>query len=309
MWPAFQFRSNVSLLGCLHHEHASGFVNGAALEDQLDNDDAQVGRILSRREILFLLGGAGALVAVGAGCSDSSPKSAATSAAPSTTPGSAATAGSTSASTSAAGAATATKMPNCVVSPALTEGPYFVDEKLNRSDIRPDSSTGTASPGTPLLLGFNVLGVAAAGCTALANAVVDVWHCDALGAYSDASDPSFNTKGKNFLRGSQVTDSAGLVKFTTIFPGWYQGRAVHIHFKVRGAAAGGKSYEFTSQIFFDEAQIDEIFAKAPYSTKGSGRLKNASDGIYNQGGQALLLPLTKSGDGYAGTFDIGVKLA
>ncbi|MEO6397522.1 MAG: intradiol ring-cleavage dioxygenase [Tepidiformaceae bacterium] len=275
----------------------------------MDNDDAQVGRILNRREILFLLGGAGALVAVGAACSDSNSKGAATAGPSTSTPGSATTAGSTSASTSAATTAAATKMPTCVVSPALTEGPYFVDEKLNRSDIRPDTSTGTASAGMPVLLGFNVSGVGAAGCTALAAVVVDVWHCDAVGVYSDASDRSFNTKGKNFLRGSQVTDSAGQAKFTTIFPGWYPGRAVHIHFKVRGAAAGGKSYEFTSQLFFHEAQIDEIFMGVPYSSKGSGRLMNASDGIYNQGGQALLLPLTKTDEGYAGTFDIGVKLA
>lgn len=274
----------------------------------MDNDDAQVGRILNRREILFLLGGAGALVAVGAGCSDSNGKASVTTGPSTATPGRSATA-SSSVATSAATTAAATKMPTCVVSPAVTEGPYFVDEKLNRSDIRSDPGTGVVSAGTPLLLGFNVSGVAGAGCTALSGAVVDVWHCDALGVYSDASDPSFNTKGKKFLRGSQVTDAAGQVKFSTVFPGWYRGRAVHIHFKVRGAASSGKSYEFTSQLFFQEAQIDEIFANAPYVAKGQGRTKNASDGIFNQGGKTLLLPLTKSGASYAGTFDIGVKLA
>jgi len=275
----------------------------------MENDDAQVGRILNRREVLFLLGGAGALVAVGAGCSDSDSKpSAATTASPGSTAATGSSSVGTTAATSAAVAA-ATKMPTCVVSPAFTDGPFFVDEKLNRSDIRPDTGTGVASAGTPLLLGLNVLSVGAAGCTALAGAVVDVWQCDALGAYSGASDPSLNTKGKNFLRGSQVTDSAGQVKFTTVFPGWYRGRAVHIHIKVRGAASGGKSYEFTSQLFFDEAQIDEIFANAPYVGRGVGRTKNASDRLYNQGGKSLLLPLTRGSNGYAGTFDIGVKLA
>ncbi|MEO6397004.1 MAG: intradiol ring-cleavage dioxygenase [Tepidiformaceae bacterium] len=274
----------------------------------MDNDDAQVGRILNRREILFLLGGAGALVTVGAGCSGSNDKSSATGS-PSTPAQAGAATSSAGVAANSSASASATKLPTCVVSPELSEGPYFVEQKLNRSDIRSDPASGATSAGVPLLLAFKVSGVTGAGCSALAAAVVDVWHCDAAGVYSDATDRSFNTKGKQFLRGSQITDSAGQVKFTTIFPGWYQGRAVHIHFKVRAANSAGKSYEFTSQLFFEEAQIDEIFANAPYIAKGQGRTKNAADGIFNQGGKTLTLPLTKSGNGYAGTFEIGVNLA
>ncbi len=85
------------------------------------------------------------------------------------------------------------------------------------------------------------------------GAIVDIWHCDAAGVYSDATDPGFNTVGKKFLRGYQVTDANGGVQFTTIYPGWYRGRTVHIHFKVRAKAKSGQSYEFTSQLYFDDA--------------------------------------------------------
>jgi protocatechuate 3,4-dioxygenase beta subunit len=262
----------------------------------MDNDDAPVGRFLSRRKILTLFGGAGAVWVVGAACSDDKPAS---TAATSTS----APAGSTA--TSAANPTTAVTA-QCVVSPALTEGPYFVDEKLNRTDIRSDSKTGKVVEGTPLLLTFQVGAAASNQCSALANAMVDIWHCDAAGVYSDASDPSFNTKGQDFLRGQQLTDSTGKAVFTTIFPGWYQGRAVHIHFKIRGTKANGQSYEFTSQLFFTDAQAIEAYQVAPYKAKGNPTLKNAGDGIYNQSGGKTLLTLTKTSAGYAGTFAIGL---
>src|SRR5437870_5415445 len=115
---------------------------------------------------------------------------------------------------------------SCVLTAALTEGPYFVDEKLNRSDIRTDPTTGAVSAGTPLALAFNVSRVANSACTPLTGAYLDVWHCDAAGVYSDVSGTS---SGRRFLRGYQITDAAGQAKFTTVYPGWYQGRAVHIH--------------------------------------------------------------------------------
>jgi protocatechuate 3,4-dioxygenase beta subunit len=191
--------------------------------------------------------------------------------------------------------ATATAVPNCVVKPALTEGPYFVDEKLNRSDIREDRG------GVPLMLAFNVSRVTGAACTALPGAQVDVWHCDADGVYSDVSQN--NSVGQKFLRGYQVTDANGKAAFTTIFPGWYSGRAIHIHFKIRTG-----SNEFTSQLFFDESAVDAILAKDPYRDRGSPNTRNANDGIYSNGGSQLLLPLKAEGSGYAGTFDIGLQL-
>jgi protocatechuate 3,4-dioxygenase beta subunit len=262
----------------------------------MDGDDAPIGRILTRREILTVLGvsSAGLIAACApAGVLNASPAASA-SAEPSAT-----------AAASAAGSA-AVALPSCIVRPALTEGPYFVDEKLNRSDIRSEPSTGQVKPGTLLALTFSVSRVSSGACASLQGAQVDVWHCDALGVYSDASDPSFNTKGQRFLRGYQVTDAAGQAKFTTIYPGWYQGRAVHIHFKIRTTAANGAVAGFTSQLFFDDALNTQVFASAPYSQKGAGWLRNASDGIYTGGGDKLLLKPVQSASGYAATFDIGL---
>lgn len=139
-----------------------------------------------------------------------------------------------SATTAAAASAAATAfgavavLPSWVVRPSITEGPYVVDQKLNRSDIRSDPSTNAVKPGATLALTFLVSKVSGTSCAALAS--VEVWLCDALGVYSDATDPTFgSTKGSKFLRGYQTTDASGTAKFTTIWPGWYQGRAVHIY--------------------------------------------------------------------------------
>jgi protocatechuate 3,4-dioxygenase beta subunit len=256
----------------------------------MDSDDAPIGRILSRREVLALFGGSS--VALLAACTLSDRSAAPATAAQQTT-----------AASATAASSVATALPSCIVRPALTEGPYFVDEKLNRADIRSDPASGTAKPGAQLTLTFLVSRVSGSACTALSGATVDVWHCDALGVYSDVSDPSFNTKGQKFLRGYQTTDASGRAQFTTIYPGWYQGRAVHIHFKIRPTSAS----EFTSQLFFDDALNAEVYAQAPYSQKGTqGIMRNSADGIYQQSGGKLLLNVTKSGGAYAATFDIGL---
>jgi protocatechuate 3,4-dioxygenase beta subunit len=264
-----------------------------------DDDDRPIGRILSRREVIALLGATGLATACApAVLSGTSPTAAAITTTPGTpvptaTPGVATT-----------GAAVAT--PSCIVRPALTEGPYFVDEKLKRADVRTEPSTGAMKPGFALALTFNVARVSSAGCAALLGAQVDIWHCDALGVYSDASDPSFNTKGQKFLRGYQLTDANGQAAFTTIYPGWYQGRAVHIHFKVRTTAANGAVSDFTSQLFFDDALNAQVFAQSPYSQKGTGWTKNVQDGIYTGGGDKLLLKPVQGGAGFTATFDIGL---
>jgi protocatechuate 3,4-dioxygenase beta subunit len=197
-----------------------------------------------------------------------------------------------------------------VVRPEQTEGPYFVDEKLNRSDIRSNPSDGAIKEGTQLRLKFNVSQVSASACVPLVGAFVDVWHCDAEGVYSDVADRAvgFDTTGQKFLRGYQVTEANGSAEFTTIYPGWYQGRTVHIHFKIRTSLdSAGK--EFTSQLFFDDALSDEVFAQAPYAAKGQRSTKNSTDGIYRSGGDQLTLSPTKEADGYAATFDIGLQMA
>ena len=199
--------------------------------------------------------------------------------------------------------------PSCIVTPAETEGPYFVDEKLNRADIRVDPSDGSVRPGVPLQLRLSVASVASS-CTALQGAQVDVWHCDALGLYSDVS--AEQSVGKRFLRGYQTTDANGVVNFTTIYPGWYSGRAVHVHFKIRTFSGSQKTLEFTSQLFFDDAISDAVYTQAPYSTRGARDTRNAADMVYtsnNNSGAGLLAGVTRIATGYQASFAIGLRLS
>ena len=144
-------------------------------------------------------------------------------------------------------------------------------------------------------------------CVPFEGALVDLWHCDALGVYSDVSDAGFNTVGKKFLRGYQPTDADGVARFITIYPGWYQGRTVHMHFKIRTGPDSTTGLEFTSQLFFDDALTDVVHAEQPYAAKGQRTLRNDGDGIYGDSGGELVLALAADGaGGYAATFEIGV---
>jgi protocatechuate 3,4-dioxygenase beta subunit len=191
------------------------------------------------------------------------------------------------------------------VRPEQTEGPFYVETSLERSDIRSDPRTGEMRPGVPLALVFAVSAARGGGCVPLAGAVVDVWHCDARGAYSD---PGAAGSGQGFLRGYQVTDAAGSARVTTIYPGAYGGRAVHIHFKVRTEPDAARGHEFTSQIYFDDALTDEVHARAPYARSGQRRVRNDADGPFRRGGHHLLLSVTRDGAGYAGTFPLALTL-
>jgi protocatechuate 3,4-dioxygenase beta subunit len=262
----------------------------------MDNDDRQIGRILGRREVLGLLGAAGgaALLVPRIGLAAPSARRPSAEVVDASTP------------------MFAQDVPSCVVRPELTEGPYFVDDQLNRSDIRVEPSTGSTSPGVPVTLTFNVSQIAAGSCAPLARAQVDVWQCDALGVYSGVTDTSFpsSTVGETFLRGYQLTDDNGVASFATIYPGWYRGRAVHIHFKIRSVASTGAAYEFTSQFFFDDALSDQVHSLEPYASKGQRDMRNASDGIYRSGGDQLLLNAVATDDGgYAASFPIGLDLS
>ncbi|MEZ4518939.1 MAG: intradiol ring-cleavage dioxygenase [Chloroflexota bacterium] len=297
----------------------------------MDNDDRPVGRVLTRREMLKLL----ASVTAAAAAASCVPRATGTSqatavptateeaiAAATTAPtatAAAATATTAPAATTAATvaatattetevAAAATVLPTCVVRPEMTEGPYFVDEMINRADIRSDPTTGEVKDGVPLALTFAVSRIGDM-CEPLPGATVDIWHCDATGVYSDVNDAFFgNTVGQKFLRGYQVTDENGLASFTTIYPGWYSGRTVHIHFKIR-MEESGRNYEFTSQLFFDDSLTDDVFTQQPYATKGERDTRNNNDGIYRNGGDQLLLNLTPTAEGYAATFDIGLDMS
>jgi protocatechuate 3,4-dioxygenase beta subunit len=264
----------------------------------MDSDDDTVGRVLTRREVLKLLGWTGAAVLTGC-----TPGLARVTIDPSGTVAASATATSGVLSGSATGVA----LPACVVRPESTEGPYFVDEGLNRSDIRSDPATGEIRPGLPLELIFRVMRVGAEGCLTLAGAIVDVWHCDALGVYSDVADPGFDTSGQKFLRGFQQTDGDGVARFLTIYPGWYPGRTVHIHF--RSPAADGSFYDFTSQLYFDDSLSDSVFTSSPYAAKGERGTRNQDDGIFRDGGEQLMLAPSPIAEGYSATFDIGLQLS
>jgi protocatechuate 3,4-dioxygenase beta subunit len=273
--------------------------------ESLDDDDRLIGRILSRREVLALIGAGGVAAGIAA-CVPGGSGSTATAGA-SAGPAGTGTAG-VSATASAAASADATAagaLPSCVVAPELTEGPYYVDVNLERSDIRPNTADGVAAEGAPLQLGWLVSQVDGDGCLPLEGAIVDVWHCDALGVYSAVQ----GSAGTDFLRGFQRTDASGAAAFTTVYPGWYQGRAVHIHFKIRTDPDAEAGFEFTSQLFFDDALSQQVYSSGVYASKGPQDQTNESDSIFNQSGGATLLDVTQDGDGYKTTFEIAVQLA
>ena len=243
----------------------------------MTDEDRPAGRLLSRREVVAFLGAAGVVWLAGGNLF---PRR----------------------------AVAGTLGPSCVVRPEQTEGPYFVDERLNRSDIRSDPTDGRVRPGTPLALTLQVSRLSAGDCQPLPGAQVDIWHCDALGVYSDVQDPGFNTIGQKFLRGYQITDARGSVRFVTVYPGWYAGRTIHIHFKIRTAPVAKRSFEFTSQVYFDDVLTDRVHADPPYAAQGPRTARNQHDWIFRRGGDQLMLAPTATADGYAAVFPIGLQL-
>ena len=239
----------------------------------MKDDKAPFAQLLSRRRALFGLGGAAFLGALAGRSSAQSP-------------------GGT---------------PACVVRPEQTEGPFFVDERLNRSDIRSDPDTGAVKAGVPLRVMFKVSRMSGGRCVSLPGAQVYVWHCDGEGVYSDVREIDMITRGQKFLRGSQATDATGTAAFTTIYPGWYRGRAVHIHFKIRTDPKAERGQEFTSQIYFNDGLTDRIFSQPPYANRRRRDVRNEDDGIFKDGGRRLIIALHEDGKGYAGTFDVALK--
>ena len=243
--------------------------------------------VFSRRELLALLGGAAGFMGVGqlVGCAGGPPGFSAP--------------------------YNQQNIAGCIVSPEQTEGPFFVDEKLNRSDLRVDPSNNSVSPGVPLKLTLFVSQIKNNVCTPLPAATVDVWHCDALGSYSDVRENASragDTRGRKFLRGYQMSDQQGKVEFKTIYPGWYQGRTVHVHYNIRTDPRSELGHELTSQLYFDEAITDAVHAQAPYVSKGQRDTTNSNDGIFRRGGKDLMLTLRKEADGYAAAYKVGLLM-
>ena len=248
----------------------------------MDTDDLPVGRILSRREVIQAFGAAGAALLVGSGNRSGTRRA----------------------------SASGIQLPPCVVRPEQTEGPFFADLELERSDIRSEPSNGVLMPGLPLQLTFQVSRVGNQECSPLPGARVDLWQCDAAGRYSAFQDRNAggDLRSEKFLRGYQLTDDSGTARFTTIYPGWYRGRAVHVHFKIRTEVESGSTYEFTSQLYFDDELTDQVHAEEPYAARGIRRTRNSNDGIFRRTGDQLLLSLSPASDGHEATFGIGLDL-
>jgi protocatechuate 3,4-dioxygenase beta subunit len=200
--------------------------------------------------------------------------------------------------------------------PQQTEGPYFVDGMPNRSDIRSETSDGSKQEGIPLQLIINVYGVGDDGyCIPFSGAKVDIWHANSQGVYSGVTEQG--TEGKNFLRGYQIADDNGTVQFTTVYPGWYEGRAIHIHVKVRSIEGLQDPFEWTSQFYLNNSINEQVQKQPPYSNHGPVNMLNEEDGIFagpstdglvqTNSGEYLMLNLTEDAQGYIGTFNIGVN--
>jgi protocatechuate 3,4-dioxygenase beta subunit len=184
---------------------------------------------------------------------------------------------------------TGTSSGSCAVAPTETEGPFptKVPASYVRSDIT-DGKTGYALTITITLSNSNN------SCAALAGALVDIWHCDAEGNYSEYGGTGMqatNYQSVHFLRGRQVTNAAGQVTFTSIFPGWYSGRATHIHVHVYSAS--GTSLKVT-QIAFPEGTGTAVAAVNGYAKGLSGYTTNATDNVFSDGVALELATVTGS---------------
>jgi protocatechuate 3,4-dioxygenase beta subunit len=189
-------------------------------------------------------------------------------------------------------AAVAAGAVSCVLTPEQTEGPYYIASEAVRRNIT------EGKPGTPLQLRAFV--VDASTCKAIRNAAVDIWHADAGGVYSGFGA---GTASRTFMRGIQRTNAKGLALFRTVYPGWYQGRTVHIHVKVH---LGGNVLH-TGQLYFPDGVTDAVYRKAPYNSRPNRSTRNAADAIYRNGGKKSQVSVRKNSAGlYIATIVMGV---
>src|SRR5437763_15374639 len=188
-------------------------------------------------------------------------------------------------------AAVASGAVKCVLTPEQTEGPYYIpNEKLRRNITE-------GRPGTPLTLRLGV--VDASSCRPIKGAAVDIWHADAAGVYSGFGQ---GAAGRTFMRGIQRTDAKGIATFRTVYPGWYQGRTVHIHVKVHVAG----NVVHTGQLYFSDTLTDAVYRKAPYSSRPARDVRNATDSVFRHGGKRSMLSVHRSGAAYLGSIVMGV---
>lgn len=202
--------------------------------------------------------------------------------------------------TAATAEAATTLMPGadvCVITPEVTEGPYYFDPALERADI----TEGQA--GVPTLVKLQVVD---GTCAPIAGARVDIWHCNAEGVYSGYANQTANadTTGQTFLRGTLFADANGIVQFSTIYPGWYSGRTTHIHFKV----FLDDTNILTGQIFFPDALSQYLYEHIePYKTRGADRdTLNLDDGIASQATRASFAYVKELEEAYLVAMIVGV---
>ncbi|HTI59528.1 intradiol ring-cleavage dioxygenase [Mucilaginibacter sp.] len=219
---------------------------------------------------------------------------------------------STSTTTGTTSTTTTSTSGSCIVTATEVEGPYpypggELTNPLERSDVTEGTQTGV-----PLSLTFIVVD-AGNNCNVVSDARVDIWHCNKDGYYSGYANQSgiLGAKsyvGSTFLRGYQLTDSTGLAKFTTIYPGWYSGRATHIHIEVYVNGVMKK----TTQICFSEATNNTVYGSSLYSAHGSNTTTNEADSIFGDSLTDLAnetVSLTGSvSEGYTGSYTIGINL-
>jgi protocatechuate 3,4-dioxygenase beta subunit len=192
-------------------------------------------------------------------------------------------------------AAVASGAVKCVLTPEQTEGPYYIPNEKVRRNIT------EGRPGTALTLRLTVVDVST--CRPIRGAAVDVWHADASGVYSGFGQ---GAASRTFMRGIQRTDAKGTAAFRTVYPGWYQGRTVHIHVKVH---VGGNVVH-TGQLYFPDTLTDAVYRKPPYSSRPARDVRNASDAIFRNGGRRSMLTVRRAasaaGAGYTGSIVMGV---
>jgi protocatechuate 3,4-dioxygenase beta subunit len=174
----------------------------------------------------------------------------------------------------------------CRVLPELTAGPFPSRELIERRDI----SEGMA--GHPLRVGIQVVDES---CTPIRGARVEIWHCDIDGDYSSYADGATADdagEGTTFYRGYQTTNADGIVEFLTSYPGWYRGRAVHIHSNVHI----DDTTVLTTQYLFDDALNDEILTQGVYAAYGAPDTTNEQDGVTNGAASSSGMIMTASDD-------------
>jgi protocatechuate 3,4-dioxygenase beta subunit len=218
----------------------------------------------------------------------------------------------------------------CTITPSLIEvegtpqqieGPYFVDGMPNRSDLSSEPSDDSMQEGIPLNITVSVYkvlnsdGDGKGTCVPFSGAKVDLWEANSQGLYSGIREDG--TEGLVYLRGYQTTDDNGTAKFETIYPGWYENRAIHIHLKVRDFEGPEKIFEWTSQLYLNNSINELVHTQPPYSNHGPVPMTNEQDFIFmgpstdglikNNTGNHLMLNISQSDRGYNGIFNVGLN--